>query len=107
MIRADISRTSRVRQRRSRQFLRHAIASLALPWALAGMLAAAPCQAAAAGKTAKAASAKAPKPHKPGGLRVRDSQNHSGETPAQRDRRLLRECRGLPNAGACRGYARP
>lgn len=28
-----------------------------------------------------------------------------GETPAQREKRLLRECRGLPNAGACLGYA--
>ncbi|WP_353362287.1 hypothetical protein [Acidovorax sp. FG27] len=107
MIRAHVSPTSAVRQRRSRPFLRHAITSLALPWALAGMLAAAPSQAAAADKTARVASAKAPKPHKRAGLRVKDSQNHSGETPAQRDRRLLRECKGLPNAGACRGYARP
>lgn len=28
-----------------------------------------------------------------------------GETTAQREKRLLRECRGLPNAGACLGYA--
>lgn len=27
------------------------------------------------------------------------------ESSAQRDRRLERECRGLPNAGACLGYA--
>lgn len=27
------------------------------------------------------------------------------ETRAERDRRLLRECRGKPNAGACEGYA--
>jgi hypothetical protein len=27
------------------------------------------------------------------------------ESSAQRDRRLARECRGLPNAGACLGYA--
>ncbi len=27
------------------------------------------------------------------------------ESPAQRDRRLARECRGLPNAGACLGHA--
>ncbi len=30
----------------------------------------------------------------------------SDETAAERDRRLARECRGLPNAGACLGYAR-
>ena len=28
-----------------------------------------------------------------------------GETIPERDRRLLRECRGRPNAGACEGYA--
>jgi hypothetical protein len=28
-----------------------------------------------------------------------------GETIKERDRRLLRECRGRPNAGACEGYA--
>lgn len=29
----------------------------------------------------------------------------SQESPEQRDRRLARECRGLPNAGACLGHA--
>lgn len=28
-----------------------------------------------------------------------------GETIKERDRRLLRECKGRPNAGACEGYA--
>ena len=28
----------------------------------------------------------------------------SGETTQERDRRLLRECKGRPNAGACLGY---
>lgn len=27
-----------------------------------------------------------------------------GETRAERDKRLLRECRGRPNSGACEGY---
>lgn len=31
----------------------------------------------------------------------------SEESSLQRDRRLQRECRGLPNAGACLGYAHP
>jgi hypothetical protein len=31
----------------------------------------------------------------------------SEETTAERDRRLLRECKGRPNAGACLGYASP
>ena len=29
----------------------------------------------------------------------------NGETIPERDRRLLRECKGRPNAGACEGYA--
>ncbi len=29
----------------------------------------------------------------------------SGETVANRERRLLRECKGRPNAGACLGFA--
>jgi hypothetical protein len=29
----------------------------------------------------------------------------AGETVKERDRRLLRECKGRPNAGACEGYA--
>ena len=28
----------------------------------------------------------------------------SGENMAQRDKRLARECKGRPNAGACEGY---
>jgi hypothetical protein len=28
-----------------------------------------------------------------------------GETTKERDRRLLRECKGRPNAGACEGFA--
>lgn len=28
-----------------------------------------------------------------------------GESRQERDQRLLRECRGKPNAGACEGYA--
>lgn len=30
----------------------------------------------------------------------------SGETTKERERRLLRECRGRPNAGACEGFTR-
>lgn len=29
----------------------------------------------------------------------------NGETLQERDRRLVRECKGRPNAGACEGYA--
>ena len=44
----------------------------------------------------KAKKARAPKPPKDKGY---------GENSAERDKRLLRECRGKPNAGACEGYA--
>jgi hypothetical protein len=44
----------------------------------------------------KAKKARAPKPQKDKGY---------GENKAERDKRLLRECRGKPNAGACEGYA--
>ena len=30
----------------------------------------------------------------------------SGETPAAREKRLRRECKGRPNAGMCLGHAR-
>ncbi len=30
----------------------------------------------------------------------------SSETPAAREKRLRRECKGRPNAGACLGYTR-
>lgn len=33
------------------------------------------------------------------------SSSSSEEAPQARDKRLLRECKGLPNAGACLGYA--
>ncbi|MEN9889429.1 MAG: hypothetical protein RL559_1466 [Pseudomonadota bacterium] len=33
------------------------------------------------------------------------AQKGPGETPQERDKRLLRECKGRPNAGACEGYA--
>lgn len=55
-------------------------------------------------QTAPAPSAKS-KSKRSQQVRITSSQNNSGETPAQRDRRLYRECRGLPNSGACVGYA--
>ena len=50
------------------------------------------------GKTTKATRpAKQPKPTK--------SAFGGPESRAERDKRLLRECQGRPNAGACEGYA--
>lgn len=50
----------------------------------------------ASDKPAKGPKNKTPKKPPPAG---------SAETPAERGHRLLRECRGKPNAGACEGYA--
>ena len=50
---------------------------------------------AAAEKTAKKKKGSAPK----------FVNSSSQETTAERDRRLYRECKGRPNAGACSGYA--
>ena len=56
-------------------------------------------------KPIKKTKAKAPnKADKPKTVKV-TSQKGSGETTAERDRRLMRECKGRPNAGACLGYA--
>ena len=48
-------------------------------------------------KTAKAKKPKSPKPPKDKG---------TGESQAERDQRLWRECKGKANAGACEGFAR-
>ena len=45
--------------------------------------------------TPKTARVKSPKPNHDKG---------PAETRAERDKRLQRECRGKPNAGACEGY---
>ncbi len=47
-------------------------------------------------KPAKSPKNKTPKKPPPTG---------STESPLERDQRLLRECRGKPNAGACEGFA--
>ena len=46
--------------------------------------------------TKKPKQPKAPKP---------PTDKGSAESKAERDKRLMRECRGRPNAGACEGYA--
>ena len=38
-------------------------------------------------------------------VRVKQDKRDSGESRAERERRLTRECRGRPNAGACLGFA--
>lgn len=48
--------------------------------------------------------------HKPlahGKSKVQHQRSSSEESTAERDKRLYRECKGRPNAGACLGYATP
>ncbi|ODS63465.1 MAG: hypothetical protein ABS37_11870 [Acidovorax sp. SCN 65-108] len=45
-------------------------------------------------------------PKKKNVSKVTYQRSTSEETTAERDRRMFRECRGLHNAGACRGYTR-
>lgn len=41
-----------------------------------------------------------------GSAKVTYRPSPSEESRAERERRLYRECRGLPDAGACRGFTR-
>ena len=43
---------------------------------------------------------------KKGVSKVTHQRSGSEESRAERDRRMHRECKGLHNAGACRGYTR-
>lgn len=43
---------------------------------------------------------------KKGASKVTYQRSASEESSAERDRRLYRECKGMHNAGACRGYTR-
>lgn len=43
---------------------------------------------------------------KKGVRKVTYQRSSSEETTAERDRRMHRECKGMHNAGACRGYTR-
>lgn len=64
--------------------------------ALAAVLACSAPMAQATGNSGKSSRAQSRKPPVDRG---------PAETRAERDKRLQRECRGKPNAGACEGYA--
>ncbi|WP_236749265.1 hypothetical protein [Acidovorax carolinensis] len=70
-----------------------------------GLLAFSHSAQAAAQKNAAEKSASAPTKKK-GSVKVKHQRSASEESTAERDRRLYRECKGLPNAGACLGYTR-
>ncbi|AOG23612.1 hypothetical protein [Acidovorax sp. RAC01] len=41
---------------------------------------------------------------KPASAKIKVHKSSSEETSAERSRRLYRECKGMNNAGACKGY---
>lgn len=51
-------------------------------------------------------TSQAPKTERRLPARVNFIDAPSSETPAAREKRLKRECRGRPNAGACLGHTR-
>ena len=69
---------------------------------VAGVLALLPLQGLAAGAS-NGSVGKAPAAKPVGKVTFIDSA--SSEKPAAREKRLKRECRGRPNAGACLGHA--
>jgi hypothetical protein len=73
--------------------------------ALGLALAASPADAWAKRKSGTYHSTQIDKPRK-GVRKVTYQRSTSEETPAQRDQRLRRECKGMNNAGACLGYTR-
>ena len=79
--------------------------SLALCWSVPVIAQTAPAD--KSGTTAKKAVKKpAKKSAKPAARNKKaESSPSSQETTKERERRLLRECKGRPNAGACEGFA--
>lgn len=78
-------------------------------WVAAGLLLwtlASPAPAQAAGATGASSQTHTTGARKGSGKGMHRS-NSSEESAKDRERRLERECRGRPNAGACLGYARP
>lgn len=67
-------------------------------------LMAVPNNAHAARKKKADAAATSQPAKKSGTVKIKHQRSTSEESTAERDRRLYRECRGRPNAGACMGY---
>ena len=72
-----------------------------------GWLAAVPASGATDNFTAVTAADKPAKGKKPKQAKAPKvpTDKGSAENKPERDKRLMRECRGRPNAGACEGYA--
>lgn len=80
----------------------HIVVLIALAALVMAILMTAPAHAESGKPNKPAATEKAPKKK---GSAPKFVNSSSQETTAERDRRLYRECKGRPNAGACSGYA--
>ena len=88
--------------RSQRTALRHAL----LAAGIALSLLAAPGMALAKRSASDQATATNAPAKKKGVSKVTYQRSSSEESTAERDRRMYRECKGMHNAGACRGYTR-
>jgi len=77
-----------------------------LPMSIALCLIVSPGALHAKDKKTQDRSAEAADSKKKGARKITYQRSSSEETTAERDRRMYRECKGLHNAGACRGYTR-
>ncbi len=94
--------TNRLTQAFNARFQTCTMALICACMALALM--AMPDSAHAAGKQKADATATSQPTKKIGTVKIKHQRSTSEESTAERDRRLYRECRGRPNAGACLGY---
>jgi hypothetical protein len=84
---------------------RHLASMLASVGLALGLLAAVPDSWATDNFTAVTATDKPAKKPKQTKAPKPPTDKGSAESKSERDKRLIRECRGRPNAGACEGYA--
>ena len=85
--------------------IRHWASTLASVGLGLGWLAAMPASGATDNFTAVTAADKPAKKPKQAKAPKPPTDKDSAESKPERDKRLIRECRGRPNAGACEGYA--
>jgi hypothetical protein len=96
---------STTKDRENAMKTRHLALTLASVVLGLGWLAAAPASWATDNFTAVTASDKPAKKPKQAKAPKPPTEKGSAESKSDRDKRLIRECRGRPNAGACEGYA--
>ncbi|MFP5446903.1 MAG: hypothetical protein ACLGIY_25590 [Betaproteobacteria bacterium] len=88
------------------QLLRQRILHTACACAAALCLAGAPSTTLAKNSTGHKSAATDSAAKKKSVSKVTYQRSSSEESRAERDRRMYRECKGMHNAGACRGYTR-